>query len=114
MNFLKNALKKLVEFFTSGKAEKAFNAAVALVPKALPIVQTIAALTPNKADDEIAAAFAKYAVPFNAAWLDAPRSQRGYLLLHLATEVLADEAPGVATNVLNTAVQLAVTGAKAG
>ncbi len=114
MNFLKNILKKIVQFFTSGKAEKAFDTAVALVPKAIPIVQSITAMTPNKADDEIAAAFAKYAVPFNAAWLDAPREQRGYLLLHLATQILAAEAPGVATNILNTAVQLAVTGTKAG
>jgi hypothetical protein len=114
MKFLKNLVSKIVAFFTSGKAEAALNAAVALVPKAVPIVQTIAALTPNKADDEIAAAFAHYAMPFSQEYLAAPRDQRGYLLLHLATSVLAEEAPGVATNVLNTAIQLAVTGVKAG
>lgn len=113
MKFLKSLLASIVGVFRSGRAEAALTKAVELVPKALPIVQTIAALTPNRADDEIVAAFARYARPFSDEYLARPREDRGYLLLQLATEVLAAECPNIATNVLNTAVQLAVTGAKA-
>jgi hypothetical protein len=112
MNF-KRIIQKIVNFFSSGKAEAALETAAALVPKALPIVQDIAALVPNKTDQEILAAFQKYAVPGASQLLATPASQRGYVLLHLATEILAGEFPGLATNILNTAVQLAVTGAKA-
>ena len=42
-----------------------------------------------------------------------PAAKRGYLLLQLASQVLSTQFPGVATNILDAAVQLAVTGAKA-
>lgn len=113
MNFLKKIIAAVVGFFKSGKAEAAFNKALELIPQALPIVQKIAALTPTRVDDEIVSAFAYYAVPFQSSYLALPREKRGYLLLQLATDVLAKEAPGVATNILNTAIQMAVTGAKA-
>jgi hypothetical protein len=110
---IKNIIQKIALFFRSGKVEAALNQAAALVPKALPIVQDIAAMVPNKTDREILSAFQKYAVPGAAQFLATPMAQRGYVLLHLATEVLASEFPSVATNILNTAVQFAVTGAKA-
>jgi hypothetical protein len=110
---LKLIVQKVVMFFKSGKAEAVLNEAADLVPKALPVVEQIAAMVPNKTDQEILAAFRKYAVPGAAAFLATPLPQRGYVLLHLATEVLAGEFPGTATNILNAAVQLAVTGFKA-
>jgi len=113
MKFLKSVIQKIVAFFTSGKAEAALNQAAELVPKALPIVQEIAALAPNRTDQEILAVFQKFAVPGAAQYLATPVAQRGYVLLQLASQVLAAEVPGVATNILNTAVQLAVTGSKA-
>ena len=113
MSFLKSIVQKVVFFFSSGKAEAALNQAVALVPKALPIVTAIAAETPNRTIQEIETAFQKYAVPFSSTWAATPVASRGYLLLQLATSVLSQEVPGVATNILNTAVQLAVTGSKA-
>lgn len=113
MNTIKKLIAKIVGFFQSGKAEAALNAAAELVPKALPIVQEIATLAPNRTDQEIEAAFQKFAVPIASAVLATPVAQRGYLLLQLATQVLAAEVPGTATNILNTAVQLAVTGSKA-
>ena len=113
MNFLKNLIRKIALFFQSGRAEAVLTTAAELVPKAIPVVQTIAALVPNKTDQEIAAAFAKYGQAFSTSWLNGPPGQRGALLLQLATQVLAAEVPGVATNILNTAVQLAVTGGKA-
>lgn len=113
MNTFKRIIQKIIAFFNSGKAEAALNQAAELVPKALPIVQEIASLTPNRTDDEIVAAFQKFAVPVATQYLATPVAQRGYVLLQLATQVLSTEFPGVATNVLNAAVQLAVTGAKA-
>jgi hypothetical protein len=113
MKFLKGLIQKVVAFFGSGKAEAALNQAVALVPKALPIVEAVGALTPNRTIQEIEAAFQKYAVPFSQEWCATAAAGRGYLLPQLATTVLSRELPGVTTNVLNTAVQLAVTGSKA-
>lgn len=113
MKFIKGLIQKVIAYFTSGKAEAALNTAAELVPKALPIVQEIATLVPNRTIQEIAGAFETYAVPFSQELLSTPLAQRGYLLLELATQVLAKEVPGVATNILNTAVQLAVTGSKA-
>jgi hypothetical protein len=113
MKFLKNVIQKIVSFFASGKAEAALNLAAGLVPKALPIVQEIAALVPNRTDREIAAAFEKFAIPGAAQYLAAPQGHRGYVLLDLATQVLAAQFPGVATNILNAAIQFAVTAMKA-
>jgi hypothetical protein len=113
MKTLKILIQKIAKFFTSGLAEAALNSAAELVPKAIPIVQAIAALAPTKTDQEIAAAFAKYGQEFSTDWLTGPVGQRGALLLQLATQVLAAELPNVATNIINTAVQLAVTGIKA-
>jgi len=113
MNFVTSIIQKIVGFFRSGRAEAALNQAASLIPKALPIVEEIAALAPNRTDREIVAAFQKFAVPGAQQYLAAAPAQRGYVLLQLATQVLAAEAPGVATNILNTAVQLAVTGSKA-
>jgi len=113
MKSIKKIISKIAGFFQSGKAEAALNEAAELVPKALPIVQGIATLAPNRTDQEIAAAFQKYAVPMSSTILATPVAQRGYVLLQLATQVLAQKVPGTATNILNAAVQLAVTGSKA-
>ena len=110
---IKNVVQKIVSFFTSGKAEAALTHACELAPKALPIVEDLAALVPDKTMEQIEAAFQKYGVPFSQQLLATPPSQRCYLMLELATQVLAKKFPGVAMNVLNTAVQLAVTGVKA-
>jgi hypothetical protein len=112
MKFLSNLIRKLFSIFSSKKAEAALSQAVELVPQALPIVKEIAALTPNRSDNEIIAAFEKYAIPGATAYLGTPPAKRGYVLLQLATQVLASKLPGVSTTILNTAVQLAVTGAQ--
>ena len=110
---IKRIIQKIIGFFRSGRAEAVLTRAAELVPKALPIVEELASLIPNRTDREILAAFQKYAVPGAAQFLATPQPQRGYVLLHLATEILAGQFPSVATNILNTAVQLAVTGSKA-
>lgn len=113
MNFVKSFLSRIVGIFKSGKAEKAFNAVADLVPRAQPIVETIAALTPTKADDEIVAAYNRFGVPLLKQIDTTPAEDRGYLLLGLATQVLSKRYPGVATNILQSAIQLAVTAYKA-
>ena len=113
MKILKVMVQKIVTFFRSGGAESALTRACELVPKALPIVEDLAAIVPDQSMQQIEAAFQKYGVPFSQQLLAAAPAQRGYLLLDLATQVLAKEFPSTATNILNTAVQLAVTGAKA-
>jgi len=50
MKVLKSLIQKIVAFFATGKAEAALTQAAELVPKALPIVEEIAALVPNKTD----------------------------------------------------------------
>lgn len=112
MKTLNTLIRKIVQFFQSGQAEAALTRAAELVPKALPIVRELAILAPNRTDQEIAAAYEKYAVPMAGSILATPANQRGYILLQLATQILAAEVPGTATNILNTAVQLAVTGSK--
>lgn len=113
MNYLRSLVQKIASFFTSGKAVTALTMACDLVPKALPIVQDLAAIAPDKTMDQIESAFQKYGVPFSQQLLATAPSQRCYLLLELATQVLAQKVPGVSANILNTAVQLAVTGVKA-
>ena len=113
MKLFKTIMQKIGAFFSTGKAEAALLQAAELVPKAAPIVQEIAALTPNRTDQEIAAAFEKFAVPGAAQYLAASAGKRGYVLLQLASSILAAECPGVATHILDTAIQLALTGAKA-
>jgi hypothetical protein len=109
VKLLKKFFGSIAHFFKSGKAEKAFATVADLVPDAFIIVETIAALTPNKTDDEIASVYNRYGVPLMANVMATPASQRGYLLLELATQVLAERRPGLATNLLHTAVQNAVT-----
>lgn len=113
MNFLKSFFSKVVGFFRSGKAEAAFNQVAALVPYALPVVEAIAKYTPTKTDDQIVAAYQRYGVPLLADLQKTPANQRGYLLLDLAAQVLAEKFPGVATNLLHSAVQVCVTAIKA-
>lgn len=113
MSILKSIAGRIQKFFLSGKAASAIDVAVALVPRALPIIQVVAALTPTRSDDEIVAAFAKYGVPLADSWKTLPRSERGYALLHLATEVLSSQSPAVGRSIINAAVQLAVTAQKA-
>ena len=113
MKYLKTVVQKIVSFFSSAKAEAALNRACELAPKALPIVQDLASVAPDKTIQQIEGAFQKYGVLFSRELLATPASQRGFLLLELASQILAAECPGLATNVVNTAVQLAVTGFKA-
>ena len=106
MSFLKNIIQKIVNLFKSSGA--ALTTAANLVGVVLPVVEEIAALAPNRTDEEIAAVFQKFGVPLSQQILSTPLAQRGYVLLELATEVLAARFPSIATSILYLAVQLAM------
>jgi hypothetical protein len=118
MNAILKALRSVgsafVGFFRSGKAQAAFEQAAALVPKALPIVTLVASLTPTLADDELVALFRRFALPYVEQYLALPKEQRGVALLKVASTQLASIAPGTPTRILDTAVQLAYVGFRAG
>ena len=77
--------------------------------KALPYVTAIAAMTPNRSDDEIAAAYQKYAVPFLAASkLADSASARGVALRDLVVVILRRNGLDQPAHILNAAVDIAV------
>jgi hypothetical protein len=117
MSWITNVLNSIASFFQSDKVKKAFQTAAELAQIALPIVQSINIMVPNKTLDEVVGAYRSYGVPFaSTVFTDDPNAV-GNALLNLATAVLKDKLPAdkanVATNVLHTAVQLAVTATKA-
>lgn len=79
-----------------------------MVGLALPIVKQIAALTPNRTDDEIVALFERFQLNISG-WLMLPSDQRGAALLHVATSELQKRYPDTPINQIQSAIQLAVT-----
>lgn len=112
MHWLTSLFAKIVGFFESPKAKAVEAQLASLTQAALPIVQAIAALTPNRTVQEIATAYAQYGVPL-AVQITADPTSTGNALLNLATTVLQkNHAPDAAISLLNTAVQLAVVALK--
>jgi hypothetical protein len=112
-----NGLKKLWAIIISPKAQQAVSQAAALVEIALPIVQELSVVNPKLAKlSDVVAVYKKYGVPMVQQYQQNPTSI-GNALLNLATEILRgkiDDPKGkIATNILNTAVQIAVTALKA-
>jgi hypothetical protein len=114
------ALKGVEGLFTSGKAQAAIAAAGAFVTQAIPIVEMLDALCPNKTGPEVVAAAQKIlgtASNLQPILTEAQTNPSGALLA-LATVILQKNLPAqqanTATNLLNTAVQLAVTAVHAG
>jgi hypothetical protein len=112
-----SGLKKLWEVITSIKARNAVEQAASLVNIALPIVDELSTIDPKTSGlKEIADAYRKYGVPMIQSYTENPTSV-GNALLNLATQLLRSKLPAdkasLPTNILNTAVQLAVTALKA-
>lgn len=109
------ALKAVETLFTSGKAQAALEEAGSLVSIALPIVQSIDALVPNKTGPEVIAAAQKLVSNETALQpiLAEAQTNPSGALMALGTVLLQKNLPAakssVALNILNTAVQLAVT-----
>jgi hypothetical protein len=112
-----SGLKKLWEVISSPKVRNAVEQAASLVNIALPIVDQLSSIDPKTARlKEVADAYRKYGVPMIQNYSQDPTSI-GNALLNLATQLLRAELPAgkatLSTNILNTAVQLAVTAVKA-
>ena len=117
LGWVKSIFSNIEAFFASAKGKQAIEDINTMVQVALPIVQEIAALTGNAGASATAAAvtaaYVKYGVPLETTLVTGNKTQIGNALMNLATSVLAKNLPankaGLATNLLNTAVQLAVT-----
>jgi hypothetical protein len=112
-----SGLKKVWEVISSPKVRNAVEQAAGLVNIALPIVDQLSGIDPKTAKfKEIADAYRKYGVPLVQSYTQDP-ILIGNTLLNLATQILRSKLPaekaGLSTNVLNTAIQLAVTAIKA-
>jgi len=111
---ISNGLKKIWSVIVGPKAQQAIAKAASLVEQALPIVQQLSVLNPKTAKvGEVVELYKKYGVPIVSDYLENPESI-GNALLNLATAILKRKLPeSVATNIIQTAVQLAVTALKA-
>ena len=107
-SFVHNVITKIETFFSSGRAAQVESELATLVKAAVPIVEDINQLIPNKTLQEVTAAYEKYGVPLATQIQNDPTSI-GNAMLNLATTVLQkNHAPIAAISLLNTAVQLAV------
>ena len=107
------AFKWLFRQLTSDRAKRAIESAANLVPEVMPIVQDLRVLDPKTATvSEIMALYEKYRVsPLTAI---APNSTSiGNALLNLATAVVKKEKPGLATSIIQAAIQIALISLKA-
>jgi hypothetical protein len=109
VSFLKKMFAAAAGYFRSGKAERDLSAIRSMVPKAIPIIEAFAAMTPTRADDELVVLFRKYGLPGIDRFLELPLEKRGLALLDGASVVLGRTFPGAAARLLNASVQLAYT-----
>lgn len=117
---IKSFFSKVAKLFGTPEGQAKVNAALGqaetLVQQVLPVVEAIAAATPNKTDDEIVAVVKKYAVPVTIPAGPMTDADKGALLLQTAVtaaETGVSAATGVPTSVLILAVQLAYTALRA-
>lgn len=108
----KTFFSKIVGFFSSGEANKALDAAAALVPKAMPFLDIAAAIatgiTPTTLDDAVLAqVHTKFPHLFDGS-LKTGDEVKLYLL-GIATQLLQASYPQVSTSVARAAVQVAYT-----
>ena len=109
MKWLQTLFSKIEGFFHSPTAQAAETEIENLLPAGIAIVQDINALAPNRTLAEINAIATKYALPEITALADGQTT--GNVLLNLGSQILAkNHAPGAATSLLNTVIQLAVQG----
>ena len=113
-NFFISFLHKIESLFKNPKVQAAFNTVSQILLVAEPIVADIGQLTSNKTFASVAKAYEKYGIPLAVADTSDP-TQIGNLLLNLATTVVNKNLKTpAAQNLVNTAVQIAVTAGKAG
>lgn len=108
-----NIIKKVVNFILSDRTKNAVEQATDLINIALPVVESLSKINTKTAKiEDVVNAYKTYGVPIVATYTENPTSI-GNALLNLATDVLRQKLPAekanIATHILNTAVQLALT-----
>lgn len=113
MKYIKAVLNKIAGWFQSPKVKVVLTQVETLISIALPLVEAVAVLTPNRTDDEIVAAYKKFGIPLLAGVQTGNAASVGNALLNLSTTLLDkklnSEGMTAATNILNSAAQLAYT-----
>jgi hypothetical protein len=111
-----SAVKSLFTKDGQRKALVVLGQVESMVQEVLPVVEMIAAATPNKSDDEIVALVKLWAVPITIPAGPLTDADKGSLLLQTAvtaaTATVA-KASGVPASVLTAAVQIAYVASKA-
>ena len=105
MSWLGNLLKGFEYFFESPKVEAVEKDIELLIPQALTLVQALALAVPNKTVDELAKAYALYAVPASEA-LTSGTVDFATELENLATQILARQVPSAGVTVLKAVLNL--------
>lgn len=122
MKPFQNFFKTVESWFTRGKGQDVVNSVEAaltevatVLPHAIPIVEEIAALAPNRTIEEALAVAEKYGAPVANA-INADPASIGNILLNVATQAVQKALPAgiaVAVSTIQTAIQLSVTASKA-
>lgn len=107
-----NFFKAIGSLFTSDKGKKIQKQIADAVKFALPIVQTIAVMVPNRTTAEISAAYSQYLVPMSAVLDTGDPKLKAMALRDLAVTLLGRKYPA-ATQTLNAAVELALAASRA-
>jgi hypothetical protein len=108
-------MKRILAFFarifsrdTSDKILKGLEAAAPYYRKALEVVETIAALTPDRTDDQIVAVLKRFASPVVLG----STQDRSALLRDVAVAALRKQFPEAADRQLNRAIEVALGAVK--
>ncbi len=116
-NWFSKLFSDIGHWFSSPKGQAIEKDITALLPIGMAVVSDINALAPNRTLTQINAVAQKYVVPTVDSISSDPQLA-GNTLLNLATNILQTKLPAAqataSTALLNTVVQLAVMGAKAG
>jgi hypothetical protein len=113
MNFISSFLQKIESIFKKPSVEAAFNTVAQVLVIAEPIVAEIAALVPGGTLAEVLAAYVAYGVPVVTTIANNPTAT-GNAMLNLATTLVMKTVKNPAsTNIVQTAIQIAVTALKA-
>lgn len=98
------------------KIDAGFAAVAQLIPFAIPVVEDIAAIAPNRTTEEAALVLEKYVGPV-AQQINADPASIGNILLNAATvgvmKALPEDLKVATVSTIQTAIQLAVTAANA-
>jgi hypothetical protein len=107
----KTFFEAIGHWFASPKGQEIIKQIGSITIEAEPIVQEIALATSNRTFASISEAYQKYAVPLPESELIDPRAQ-ALALRDLATTILKKNHQDASTNILNSAVEIALAHVK--